>query len=51
MQQLGLFTTEDIKPVEQRTTVRLGRESARTPRIKRRREAAARLKEVMKLKN
>jgi hypothetical protein len=47
MQQLGLFTKGEVKPVELRAKVRLGRRSAQVSLAKRRREATARLKEVL----
>ena len=47
MQQPGLFTKEDIKPVEPKTTVRLGRRSAPVSLARRRREATEKLKEAL----
>lgn len=47
MQQLGLFTEEEMKPAEPMTRVSLGRKSAQVPLRARRREATARLKEVL----
>ena len=47
MQQLGLFSEEEVRPAEPMTRVSLGRKSAQTPLRTRRREATARLKEVL----
>ena len=45
--QVGLFEKEEVKPVELRTTVRLGTKAAQVPLAKRRREAVAKLKPIL----
>ena len=47
MQQLGLFSEEEVRPAEPMIRVRLGRKSAQVPLRARRREATVRLKEVL----
>lgn len=47
MSQLGLFEAEEIKPVEPKTTVRLGKRAAQVPLARRNREALAKLREVL----
>ena len=47
MQQLGLFSEEEVRPAEPMTRVSLGRKSAQVPLRARRREATAKLKEVL----
>jgi len=47
VQQVGLFTEEEVKPADPMTRVSLGRKSARVPLRARRRQATAKLKEVL----
>lgn len=47
MNQLGLFEKEEIKPIEPRTIVRLGKRAASVPLTKRNKEALAKLKEIL----
>ena len=49
MTQLGLFEQEELKQcrVETKTTVKLGKRSARVPLAKRNRQALAKLKEIL----
>ena len=47
MEQLGFFAREDIKPVEPRTTVRIGKKAAKVPLARRRREATEKLKALL----
>jgi len=47
MPQLGLFEKEEVKPIEPRTTVRLGHRDAQIPLRRKRREALKKLIEVL----
>lgn len=48
MEQTGLFKEDDIKPVEPRDKVRLGKREAQIPMRKKRREALGKLMEVLR---
>ena len=47
-QQTSLFKKEDIKPIESKTVVRIGKREAQIPLRKKRREALGKLMEVLK---
>ena len=47
MQQLDLIAKEDIKPVEPRTTVRIGKKAAKVSLARRRREAIEKLQVLL----
>lgn len=47
VQQLGLFTEEEVRPAEPMTRVSLRRKSAQVPLRARHRQATAKLKEVL----